>query len=265
MKQWLAKLFGTKNTAKKTEEGELFPRPWESHRLSIYRFLSPYVRGSEPLPENTQTLPDEDIQKGELRWVAGGMDGVFSHHGGSGATTETAERLVSALSATLLQPSQDNMRQLYTLLKDESPLDYIDVLMRRLPQESSLPVQKVHDLMVWLAIESPDRNPVKCAIALLAYFPSEQNRELVTTLGLHEEFTLFSAVALGNMLPTESHESVLVDLAKRVTGWGRIQLIERLPDDVSATSRDWLLREGYSNSVMTEYTAWDCATRALKH
>lgn len=260
MKRWLAKLFGTKNTAQ-TEERELFPRPWESHRLSIYRFLSPYAQGSEPLPENAQTLPDEEIQEGELRWVAGGLDGAFGHHVGSGTATETAEQLLSALSAVLILPSQNNMQQLYTLLKDQSPLSYIDILMEKFPQEPSLFTQKVHDLMVWLAIESPDRNPVKCAIALLAYFPSEQNRALVTTLGLHEEFTLFSAVALRNMSPAESHESVLVDLAKRVTGWGRIQLIERLPDEVSARSRDWLLREGYSNSVMVEYTAWDCATK----
>ena len=261
MKRWLAKLFGTKNAAKQTGERELFPRPWENHRLSIYRFLSPYAQGSEPLPESAQTLPDENIQEGELRWVAGGMDGAFGHHCGSSAVTEIAEQLVRALSAVLLQTSQDNMQQLYKLLKDGSPLDYIDILMEKLPQESSLPVQKVHDLIVWLAMESPDRNPVKFAIALLAYFPSEQNRALVTTLGLHEEFTLFSAVALRNMLPTESHESALVDLAKRVTGWGRIQLIERLPDEISATSRDWLLHEGYSNSVMTEYTAWDCAIK----
>lgn len=261
MKQWLAKLFGKKNSTQQTDAGTAFPIPWESDRQSIYHFLSPYTQGSKPLPENAQTLPDESMQEGELRWVAGGMDGAFGHHGGGGSAEETAEQLLSALSAASERPSKANMQQLYAILKDESPIDYIDILMEKLPQASSLSPQKVHDLMQWLAMESPDRNPVKCAIALLAYFPTEENCALVTTLGLHEEFTLFSAVALHNMLPDESHESALVALAKRVSGWGRIQLIERLPEEVSAVTRDWLLREGYSNSVMLEYTAWDCATK----
>lgn len=261
VKQWLAKLFGKKNNTESMDTGMAFPVPWESHRQSIYRFLSPYAQGSEPLPESAEKLPDDKTEEGELRWVAGGMDGAFGHHGGGGGTEETAEQLLVALSAAAESPTKGNMLKLYNLLKDASPLDYIDTLMEKLPQTSSLSPQKVRDLMQWLAMESPDRNPVKCAIAVLAFFPSEENQALVSTLGLHEEFTLYSAVALHNMLPAESHESAFLALAKRVTGWGRIQLIERLPDELSDSTRDWLLREGYSNAVMAEYTAWDCATK----
>ncbi|MBG6247676.1 MULTISPECIES: hypothetical protein [Symbiopectobacterium] len=261
MKQWLAKLFGKKHIEEQMDAGTAFPIPWEGSRQSIYLFLSPYAQGSEPLPENAQTLPDENTQAGELRWVAGGMDGAFGHHGGSAGSEETAIQLLSALGAATESPSLANIQKLYALLRNEPPLDYIDILMEKLPQASALSSQKVHDMMLWLAMESPDRNPVKCAVALLAYFPSQENQALVSLLGLHGEFTLFSAVALHNILPAESHETALVARAKRVASWGRIQLIERLPDEVSSTTRDWLLREGYSNSVMPEYTAWDCATK----
>lgn len=261
MMQWLTKLFSATPGAGHTRAEDSFPCPWESHRQSIYQFISAYAPGSEPLPEQAQTLPDEEILEGELRWIAGGQDGTFGHHGGTSGAIATAEQLIGALKAVLRRPSPKPMRVLYTLLKEESALDYIDSLMEKLQQESSIPAQKLRHLMEWLARESPDRNAVKCAIALLGFFPSEQNRALVTTLGLHEEFTLFSAVALRNMFPDESQEMALVEMAKRVTGWGRIQLIERLPDEVSATTRDWLLTEGYSNAVMVEYTAWDCATK----
>lgn len=63
------------------------------------------------------------------------MDGTFGHHSGSGTATETAEQLIGALSVALAQPSPGNMQQLYALLRDESPLDYIDILMEKLPQE----------------------------------------------------------------------------------------------------------------------------------
>ncbi|WP_312687508.1 hypothetical protein [Kosakonia sp.] len=261
MKQWLAKLFGKHAPAQPNTTDGAFPIPWESHRQSLYRFLLPYAQKAGPLPESAQTLPDDDRLQGELRWVAGGMDGAFGHHGGGGNAEETAEQLVSALIAATEQPTPGNLQQLYALLTGHSPIDYIDSLMEKLPQTASLSPQKVHDLMQWLAQESPDRNPVKCAIALLAFFPSEENRARVTTLGLHEEFTLFTAVALHNMLPANLHEDALVTLAKRVQGWGRIQLIERLPEVVSPATRGWLLREGYDNAVMQEYTAWDCATK----
>ncbi|MBM7344437.1 hypothetical protein [Pantoea coffeiphila] len=261
MKKWLAKIFGKANPTQSTPAGLVFPIPWEINRQSIYQYLLPYAKENEPLPEKAQILPDENRLKGELRWVAGGIDGAFGHHGGGSTAEETAEQLLDMLIAVLEHPSKSNMQKLYALLTDESPLDYIDLLMEKLLQSPSLSPPKLCDLMHWLAVESPDRNPVKCAIALLAYFPSDENKTLVATLGLHEEFTLFTVVALRNMLPAECLEEALFKLAKRVTGWGRIQLIERLPDDVSAATKDWLLREGYSNSVMLEYTAWDCATK----
>lgn len=261
MKNWLAKLFGRTNRSQERDSDATFPIPWEGQRQSIYRFLSHYTQGSEPLPESAQTLPDENTQQGELRWVAGGMDGAFGHHGGSAVAEATADKILEALGAAANTPSLENVQRLYGLLRDEPTIDYIDGLIEKLPHERAISAQNVHDLMQWLARESPDRSPVKCAIALLAFFPSEENKRLLSTLALHEEFTLYCAVALVNILPVELHESELVALAKRVTGWGRIHLIERLPFEVSATTREWLLREGYANSVMVEYTAWDCATK----
>ncbi|MFS2059020.1 hypothetical protein [Kosakonia cowanii] len=258
MQRWLAKILGKQGAA---EQDAPFPLPWPGDRQSIYHFIAPYADGNAPLPEQAQTLPDEDTLEGELRWVAGGMDGAFGHHGGGADAEEAADEILSALSAVLRKPSPANMNTFYALLKARPPLDYIDILTDKLPEAPSLSPQQVHDLMVWLATNSPDRNPVKCAIALLAFFPSDENRALVTTLGLHEEFTLFTAVALRNMLPEEAFDATLTALAKRVTGWGRIQLIERLPDEVSPATREWLLRDGYANSVMEEYTAWDCATK----
>ena len=262
MKRWLARLFGKKSTAKETiEQTTGFPVPWESHSQSIYHLLAPHAEGSDPLPESAQKLPDEQPKKEEMSWAAGAMDGVFTHHASSTQNEEIADTLFDALNQVLILPSWENMEKLYTLLKDESPLEYIDALMAKIPQASSLPPQQLHDLAVWLAQESPDRQVVKCAIALLSFFPSQQNLATVMTLGLHDEFTLFSTVAISNIVTKEGYEATLVEMARRVTGWGRIQIIERLPEELSETTRDWLLRDGYSNAVMMEYTALECAIK----
>ncbi|GKX60499.1 hypothetical protein SOASR031_28140 [Leminorella grimontii] len=189
------------------------------------------------------------------------MDGVFGHHTSTNTEAEIADNLISAISAVLRHSDLDSVRKMYSLLLEHSPMGYIDILMEKIPQSPGISAERLNELTVWLATESPDRNAVKCAIALLGFFPSEKTQSLVSTLGLHEEFTLFSAVALCNILAPEFQEEALVGLAKRVVGWGRIQLIERLPDEVTKPTQDWLLREGYSNSVMVEYTAYECATK----
>ena len=52
-----------------------------------------------------------------------------------------------------------------------------------------------------LASQSRARNAVKLGIALLGLVKGADNRDLLMTLGRHEEFTLFSAVALANSQP----------------------------------------------------------------
>jgi hypothetical protein len=106
-------------------------------------------------------------------------------------------------------------------------------------------------------VESPDREPVKFGIAILGLFRGAENEDLIQTLGRHDEFTLFCAVALSNSC--EQSEKSLWTLARNVDGWGRIHVVERLANTESPEIKDWLLREGYRNSVMYEYLACTCA------
>jgi hypothetical protein len=55
-------------------------------------------------------------------------------------------------------------------------------------------------------------------------------------------------------------ERQLWELAKSVDGWGRIACVERLSKTTDPEIRDWILRTGYRNSIMTEYLAYIAAT-----
>ncbi len=61
---------------------------------------------------------------------------------------------------------------------------------------------------------------------MIGLFPANDARELLLALGRHEEFTLYSAVAL--LSSEDDPERRLYELARHVSGWGRIQTIERL-------------------------------------
>jgi hypothetical protein len=109
-----------------------------------------------------------------------------------------------------------------------------------------------------LATESGYRNSVKFGIVLLGLGRSPANRDVLMILGRHDEFTLFSGVALVNTEPDA--DGALWELAKDVTGWGRIHLVERLKNTTRQEIKNWILREGFRNDIMNEYLAFIAAT-----
>jgi hypothetical protein len=70
------------------KRGEPPAMPWDQ-RPSIYDHIRSHVPADGPgLTEGGETLPDEErVNAGsKIRWAAGAMDGVLSHHMGQIAT-----------------------------------------------------------------------------------------------------------------------------------------------------------------------------------
>lgn len=56
----------------------------------------------------------------------------------------------------------------------------------------------------------------------------------------------------------------LWELAKRVQGWGKIQIVDRLSEmELNDEIKDWLVLEGYKNNIMYEYLALTCAKNGM--
>ena len=233
--------------------------PWEPGAAPIYEHIRAHIfPGALGLSEGGDRLPDEK-DDGKLKWVAGGIDGTFVRHGGDGSERHRTEMLHRAIRAVLGAASSENLTTLYDQLLHDRVLGLIDPLLERIATQQTVELTRLEHLAVWLAKNSPDREPVKFAIALLGVVPAADHADLLLTLGRHEEFTLYAAVALSNSLG-QNAESHLFELAKHVDGWGRIEIIERLAATNDAKIKAWMLREGYKNSVMYEYLAYTCAS-----
>ncbi len=262
MNDWLKKLLGV-NAPEQSVTQWGFPVPWEQGRPSIYRFLLSFdIAPDAGLPTEAQTLPDDAVlragQGAGVGWAPGALDGVLGHHGaGSDAS---ADELSEALALALRSPVIEHVRSFYDRIAGGDVLRQVDPLLKSLQQRRDLDPEQLHVFARWLATESPDRGAVKVAISLLGLLVPPQDTELLLRLGLHDEFTLYAAVALRRTLEEEESEDVLFALARCVDGWGRIQLVERLAHTSRADIKAWLLREGYKNSVMYEYLAHACAT-----
>lgn len=242
--------------------GKLFGRaniraPW-GRAPSIYRHVSRHIRRSGPgLKEGGQRLPDES-RSAEASAVAGGQDGLLIHHLGVRENDGLVSDIYNALRQALRKPSHIAHARLYELITETGALQYIDGVLELVLEHRELEPEALLELARWWAREAPDRQAVKFALALLGLFNEEQDIALLLKLGRHDEFTLFAAVAISNSRE-ESATDLLWELARNVDGWGRIHAVELLAEQPSPEVRDWLLREGYRNTVLYEYLAGLCA------
>ncbi|WP_433724406.1 hypothetical protein ACQP0C_27225 [Nocardia sp. CA-129566] len=88
--------------------------------------------------------------------------------------------------------------------------------------------------------------------------PGTSDRDLLLTLGRHEELTGYVAAAIQRIDPDP--ESTLFGLARGVDGWGRIEIVEMLAGTTRVDIQDWLVRTGFRNTIMYEYLAGIAAT-----
>ena len=181
----------------------------------------------------------------------------MGHHASGGEPADVAKEVLEAFRALTKKASDKRAAALYSLLLEHPTIGYVDQLLEAVVTDGHLDAKRTHAIAHWLATRAADREPVKCAIALLGVCRSVDDRDLLLTLGRHEEFTLFVSVALRNL--GDDPELSVWALACLVTGWGRIQIIERLTDTKDEQIKAWLLREGYKNNILYEYTALACA------
>src|SRR5690606_27054057 len=111
-----------------------------------------------------------------------------------GGDAAEVERLLRAVrrAATGWRRSRHDAH-LAAVARDVALVAAIDPLLERLRAGRTRP-QRIYALGLRLATEGRQRGPVKLGIALLGLFPAERHRDLLLTLGRHEEFTLYAAV-----------------------------------------------------------------------
>jgi hypothetical protein len=173
-------------------------------------------------------------------------------------------RLVSEfteLIRLLMRRGNDQARvTLYEAAIRHSIISVIDVILHELNKQSWWQPDKMRPHARWFVHESRHKEPLKFGIALLGLSGTEQDLDDLLMLARYDEFTIYCAIAVGNLL----HDPVEQwwQMAKQVHGWGRVHLIKRLSRRAEGRPelQQWLLREGFRNSIKPEYVAYACAS-----
>lgn len=91
--------------------------------------------------------------------------------------------------------------------------------------------------------------------------PGDELKEIVRTLALSDEFTLFAA---WNILSWKNSNEELLEIAKKVHGWGRIGIV-KIIEPTTNEIRRWLLFNGVSNHIASFECALECFIKSDAH
>lgn len=227
--------------------------------MSIYEYIKMHVVNGE-LPEDF-SLPAELVE-GKLRFADGALDGMTMYHM---MGTELDEREQEKMHEIIrLISDGENVQADETLgefAKNHRALTVIDDFENAIREKrQNLSAANLYRYALRLITESEDRECVKYGLEMLELFTlkDEGVKDIVRTLGLSDEFTLFTVFI---MLQWDNANEEIFRLAQKVHGWGRIHAVEKLQPETEEIRR-WLLSEGINNLVLPDYSALTCFEKA---
>lgn len=208
-------------------------------------------------------LPDEPPDFGsKLRFAPGAWDGIATHHMGTAGEHEEARHVlttVAALARLVREDTDEARAALYRLYLDQTLSQHADTILDELRRQDAFGRDDLRPHARWLLQSAAHREPLKLGVLLIGACGTEEDIAPLTDLASHDEFTLFAAVAAGNLV--NDPVDVWWEMARRVHGWGKVQLVERLARRAEDRPdlRAWLVRHGCDNNIMPEYLAHACA------
>jgi len=190
------------------------------------------------LADGGEELPDEAVfSGGGIRFAPGALEGAFVRYAESHDDDDAVERLQSALVALANRPGARTRRQVRGLFREGDVRVRIDALTRRLSAFPPANPATLYGELREIFLKSGHRDEGKYAMALMSGYGRPEDADLFRVIGRHEEFTLYAAVALSNVVDDPVRE--WSDLLQHVSGWGRTELSELILRERSLFGRGW--------------------------
>ncbi|MGX7666737.1 hypothetical protein [Flavobacterium pedocola] len=255
IKKWLQDIFEKKETYEFKE--------WRTDD-SILKFLISNLDSNNCLKADIEDLPDEKRDENKIGFAPGLMDSLF----GADDSDDSKKRIkeLSKLMKNIAKSGdQFSEQEFYQIVSNnENVIGIIDQFMDTIVDEALPTEPYLFKFAKDLTIRTDNRNAVKLGIAILGLCQNKTVLDDIKILGLHDEFTVYSAISIINL--SDDPVNDLWELAKKVDGWGKIQIVDRLAHpEVAEPIKSWLLTDGYKNNIMYEYLAMTCAVYGELH
>ena len=213
-------------------------------------------KNADGILPNTFSLPD-DTKEGKPRFADGAMDGIMIYHMGHTPLTDEEKNELIGLLKLAGDGKFDEAEGGFALFCGKHRVvSIIDDIQRLIvDNQESLDPNNMYRFAVSMLTKSADKECLKVGLSILELFDAYEDKNLadvIRTVGLSDEFTIFSVF---NMRNWPNAEKEILELAKKVRGWGRIHCVEFITTENDET-KEWLLLNGIDNYVIPAYSAW---------
>lgn len=250
---------------------------------SLYEHIRANRMPSGGIAAASLVLPDEPADDAapyggpRIRWAAGARDGVAVFHlSGRPPGIRQVAPIVDTLLLWVRDAGAEEREAIEQVVSrvvgDDAFVPFVGPVLDRLEaalddeESGSLARVQMPAATRRLLLETERRDTLKLAISLLGPFGTRDDKDVLETVGLHDEFTLYAIEALDTIFPDPIDSWLL--FAMGLSGWGKIHavlaLVERLPEAGSRRDeiRNFLLRSGCENGVQHGYLALPIAMDA---
>ncbi|MFJ5991575.1 hypothetical protein [Lentzea sp. NPDC092896] len=208
------------------------------HALALHREFP-----EEPLPRDGYPFPDEDLHRATSRRLR------KRGHSQRKIGVDVASALGDHFSAKKSSPA----RLARTLAGLDVPIHRNDHIAAAALRARRSEVRRTGR---WLVRHSDNRRAAVAGLALLAADYEERDIPLIQTIGLLSNH--FGPLAADALARRQGGIEALTWLGDRVSGWGRVYVVEALCK--SGLAREWLLRHACDGDFLNAYFAAQAAT-----
>lgn len=233
------------------------------NKKPIFEIIADRLRQTEFKDDDIITLGKDfslpSDEKG-LRYVDGAKDGICAYHMGAAEITkkdiEEINKVITLANTGDYDQADSVLEKLCERIRVVNFIDELQdcILDRKDEIEDKFYVYSLH-----LMTQSANIECVKVGMMIQELFTqSDEVKGMVRTLGLSDEFTLYSVFIMRNW---ENGNTEIMNIAKSVNGWGKVHAVHYIEPETEEI-KYWLLTGAVSNDVMPAYSGWDCYKKA---
>ena len=227
--------------------------------ISAYESIKANISSNGKLPHSFSL--EKKAAPNEISFIPGAMDGIGVFHAGVGKEKQAVEKITRLLKKYFKTGKGKYIANIEAILAESRTISLIDPILQSLRDDhKGIEPKRMINLSYNLLKTSSNVELVKIGIGLLGLLDlgrSDEASEIVSTLALYDDFTLYTVVAACNWT---NGNTIVFRMAKGVDGWGKIHAVERLEPETDEI-REWILRNGCSNGIMDNYLGLTCAVK----
>lgn len=230
----------------------------QDENMSIYERISQIIKQEGRVPYNFKL---EERNPDEIPFAQGALEGILGHH--SMGKGEDAGKLAEFFKTHLFEEPDKVIEQYEKECTEFKMATYRDELLQEIVEnKEEYDANRLVELAYYMMLQGNKVETVKTGLVLMALFNMSENplvKAALMTLGCCEEFTDYMLINILDW-PEEEQNKVYFELAKKLTGWGKITAVERLQADTEEI-REWILCEGCKNEILYSYLGLVCAEK----